>query len=367
MCCSMDREHSSAGGHDEQIVRINAAIAVEEGAGSVSREQNRAKWDSTLAELPYIPVYYSSASIDYQLAYQRGHGGEWADLSLILHHDYRPCGVWPLSFSTKDSQRAITSHGLPVLPPLLVRDLPDRSRKTVIQKCIRLWEQICAAGDVAIRTSAESFADSAEMGLSEWLDQMLRAGAQASLRFELFVDLSLEADAIKSRFRKSYRSLITSGARDWLVGEMISANASLWLEFRRLHEQVSGRITRCAESWDLQHQAIADENAFLVFLRDRDGKMVGAGFFSTTRDECVYGVGAYDRSLFAKPLGHVVQYRAIEIMKSRNLRWYKIGQRPYSSEAPTEKALSIAEFKQGFATHLFPQYVLRHDRQTIGA
>ena len=86
------------------------------------------------------------------------------------------------------------------------------------------------------------------------------------------------------------------------------------------------------------------------------------------RDECAYGVGTYDRSLFEKPLGHVVQYCAIELMKARELRWYKIGQRPYPSEQPraTDKEFSIAEFKQGFATHLFPQYVLQYDAQAIG-
>jgi hypothetical protein len=52
-------------------------------------------------------------------------------------------------------------------------------------------------------------------------------------------------------------------------------------------------------------------------------------------------------------------------MKKRGLRWHKIGLRPYSSEvpSPTEKELSIGEFKQGFATHLFPRYVLHHDNQ----
>lgn len=183
------------------------------------------------------------------------------------------------------------------------------------------------------------------------------------LRHELFVDLSLDIETIKANFRKSYKSLITSGTRSWAVGEMTAGHPALWEEFRELHLQVSGRVTRCPESWDVQHRAIAEGDAFLVYLRDSNGKMVGGGFFATTRDEGAYAVGAYDRSLFDKPLGHVVQFRAIELMKSRKLRWYKIGQRHYPSElaTATDKEISISEFKQGFATHLFPQFVLCHE------
>jgi FemAB family protein len=339
------------------------------GAHATFRQTDPAAWDRTLIALDYIPVSYSSASIEYQLAYQRGHGGKWSDVSLILDHDHRPCGVWPLSFSFKDDCPSVTSHGLAVLPPLFVKDLPDRSRKSLVQNCLRLWKQMCVTGEIATRVSGESFVDRAGKGLSEWHDQLLRDGALATLKYELFVDLSLELEAIKSRFRKSYKSLITSGTRTWQLGEMTSADSSLWSEFRQLHLQVSGRVTRCTETWDLQHRAIADGNAFLIFLRDRQGKMIGGGFFNTTRDEGAYGVGAYDRSIFDKPIGHVVQYRAIEMLKERKLRWYKIGHRPYPSERPpaTEKEISIGEFKQGFATHLFPQFVLRNDNQTVDA
>ena len=70
----------------------------------------------------------------------------------------------------------------------------------------------------------------------------------------------------------------------------------------------------------------------------------------------------FKSSLFDKPLGHLVQYRAIEELKKRGIRWYKIGTRPYISDIPkpTEKEISIGEFKQGFASFLFPRYHLAH-------
>jgi FemAB family protein len=334
------------------------------GLHGISREENFLLWSQVLDRLTYIPVTYSHASIDYQLAYQRGHDGDWWDISLILCHDKQPCGVWPLSLSVKDEKWSVTSHGMPVLPPIFMNGFLGKSQKTLVKQCLSVMEELCRAFGIPSWESSESFNGHLESSLSEWHLQSMQLGARPILHHELFIDTSLDMAAIKSGFRKSYKSLISSGMRLWQVGIMSEANAQVWDEFRNFHYQVSGRITRSAESWDLHHQAIAQGDAFLVFLRDRDGKMVGGGFFNATRDESVYGVGVYDRSLFDKPLGHVVQYQAIAEMKNRGVRWYKIGFRPYQGDSPTEKELSIAEFKQGFASHVFPQFILRNDLAT---
>jgi FemAB family protein len=168
---------------------------------------------------------------------------------------------------------------------------------------------------------------------------------------------------IKAQFRKSYRPLVSSGLRTWRVFEMTGADEPRWQQFRDLHAHVAGRVTRSAQSWEHQYQSICTGDGFLIYLLDGADRMVGGGYFQTSRDEGVYAVAAYDRALFDKPLGHVVQHRAIEVLKERGARWYKIGARPYPGETPvaTSKELSIADFKQGFATHFFPRYVLDHE------
>ena len=333
------------------------------GMHGLPRRDDTATWEQALSALRYTPVTYSSASIDYQLAYQRGHGGDWSDISQILYHDGRPCGVWPLSLSVNEGAASITSHGLPVLPPMFVKGLPDASRKHLVKSCLRFVRELCCLRNIVTFESGESFADQWESGLSEWHEQSMNGGAGVACQHELFVDLSMRIEAIKARFRKSYKSLVVSGKRLWHTVVMAESNRPLWDEFRNLHFKVAGRVTRSSLSWDLQHQAIVDGHALLVHLRADDGRLVGGGFFSLTRDEGAYSVAAYDRSLFDKPLGHVVQFRAIEEMKRRGLRWYKLGRRPYPTDvpAPSEKEVSIGVFKQGFATHLFPMYVLRHN------
>jgi len=324
------------------------------------RHDRRAVWNDTLSKAGYIPVAYSASSIDYQFAYQHGNSGKWWDISLILYFDNRPCALWPLSYSIKNDTSSISAHGLPILPPLFVQECPVKSRKTVTKACLGFLEEFCLTDGIKKMESAESYNET--IGLSIWHEESMRCGASSALKYELFVDLTPDIAAIKSRFRKSYKALINSGARLWSVELMEDQNQAIWDEFRMLHLKVSGRETRSAETWMLQHEAISNREAFLIYLCDDYGKMVGGGFFSITCNEGVYGVGVYDRSLFDKPLGHVVQFRAIEEMKNRGLRWYKIGLRPYSAEfpVPTKKELSIGMFKQGFASHLFPQHRLTH-------
>ena len=317
-------------------------------------------WRTVLAEASYAPVMYSANSIEYQWAYQQGHGGVWRDLSVVINWNNKPVAVWPLSVSEMDGKSALSSHGLPVHPPLFVGSCPDLSRKRIVKNCLDLAHTFAVKAGVTSWESTESFSDS--VGLSEWHIASMAQGAICAITHDLFVDLRLGMEKIKSGFRKSYKSLVTSGMRHWTVGVLDDADETVWDRFRDLHISVAGRKTRSEESWAIHHNDIAEKRAFLAYLLNSDGEMEGGGFFNFTHDEGLYAVAAYRRELFDKPLGHIVQYRAIEELKRRGVRWYKLGVRPYSSEipVPSAKEVSIGEFKQGFASHMFPRYKLTH-------
>lgn len=331
----------------------------EVGLKVVLRLNNSALWEQTVQELPYLPVAYSGAMISYQIAYWAGFT-EISDASVIILHNNHPCAVWPLSLSRDNAGIKLGSNGDVILPPLFVKGTASKTVKTITAQCLAFAGKAFERTGLMMWESAESFIDS--IGLSDWYDRALHDGSSVKLQHELFVDLSLDMAAIKSQFRKSYKSLINSGTKLWQVAVLDGAGLEIWDQFQLLHCAVAGRVTRSDESWISQYEAICSGDAFLVYLCDTVGRMVGGGLFHVTGDEGLYAVAAYDRNLFDKPLGHVVQYRAIEEMKKRNVRWYKIGLRPYPAEvpAPSNKELAIADFKQGFATHLFPRYLFQH-------
>lgn len=173
---------------------------------------------------------------------------------------------------------------------------------------------------------------------------------------DLYVDLSLPLEDIHGSIRKSYRALINKAEKLWQVKILDFVSKEEWDDYHKMHVEVAGRSTRSDETWDLQKKSINDGHGFLVKLSDDKDSFVGGGFFQYSRDECVYAVGVYDRSLFDQPVSHLVQWNAIKHMKELRLKWYKIGQRFWSGKTmslvePTEKELQISYFKEGFATN----------------
>lgn len=319
--------------------------------------EDRSNWCNVADRIDYLPVAYSRAMTDYQLAYWRGSGLELLDNSLVLYQDKSACAIWPLSVSIAGFVR-IGSNGDAVLPPLFIAGLTANVKKKLLQSCLEFIDTLGRKLGVRQWQSVDAFCNQA--GISEWQHLALCRGATANFSHELFIDLNPPLAEIKSGFRKSYRPLVSLGAKLWQIEVLDRRDDQVWDEFKNLHREVAGKVTRSDDSWRLQHEAVVYGDAFLVYLRDGAERMVGGGFFHSTRDEGVYAVAAYDRELFDKPLGHAVQYRAIEEMKNRGVRWYKIGARPYPGDQPppSEKELRIAEFKQGFASHILPCYRL---------
>lgn len=334
----------------------------------VFRVDDSELWAETYDRMPFRPFNYLASALDYQLAYQRGHGGEWQDLSCVLRSNNKAVAIWPLTISERDGVASLSSQGLPVMPPLFIPECPALTRKKFTADCLHIADRLAARLNLTEWRSAPAFVDRAD--LDEWHLTAMGQGARCSVRHELYVDLRLTLPEIKSGFRKSFRSLVTSGERLWRV-EILRApgEAAVWEEFRLLHAEVAGRVTRSLESWQSQHAALAADEGFLLVLRDSGSRMIGAGYFMCSADEGVYAVAAYDRSLFDKPLGHVVQYRAIEELQRRGCRWYRIGNRSFPGDepAPNAKELAIAAFKQGFASHIFPSFLLTHAVFSEGA
>lgn len=330
------------------------------GVGSSLRSLSQEGWDETCLRLNYFPVAYSSSMIDYQLEYFKGQGCATVDVSLLLRSNDQPCGIWPLSIRLeKNGDCCIGSNGSAILPPLFVSSAPLKTMKSITSACFETIDTICRNFGQVKFESLDSFVDS--ISLSEWHHQLMSKGATVTVSHDLFVDLTPSIEEIKSRFRRRYKSLISVGDRLWNVEIVGQADPSQWDEFHQLHLAVAGRVTRSKESWRLQHEAIALGNAFLVRLRDEHGRFIGGALFYVTRDEGLYAVGVYDRDLFDKPIGHVVQYYAIKEMKRRGLRWYKLGSRVYCAcePEPSSKEMNISNFKHGFASHIFPSFHLR--------
>lgn len=334
------------------------------GMDIVPAASDPALWEQAWGALAYQPVSYALPMLAYQNTYFEDAGWRIHDLSLVLLNDRRPCGIWPLRLVMKGHPSEADSQILPIAAPVFIDKISPITRKKLVSQCISAVHKIAIALEfprIEFEQIISPLDSACIAGVTDWHQQLLVAGAKISTKHELFCDLGRSIVDIRSSFRKSYRPLINAGLKIWSVDCMnqTNANATVWHEFRQLHRDAAGRDTRNEESWSRQWSMVLAGCAFFVSLRNpSDQRLVGGGFFQHTRDEGLYAVGAYDRSLFDKPLGHVVQHAAIENMLSLGLTWYRIGERCYLQDVPvpTPKQISISEFKQGFASHLLPRF-----------
>jgi FemAB family protein len=307
-------------------------------------------WTRVCAGCDFVPVVYTLEWVRYQVAYLSAFSDEVVDMSCTVMREQEHLAVIPLVLRRIDGAWALGSNEGPVLRPIFVRGTGEKTRRSVYKV---LFEVFAALN--ADLWCTETLLDGG--GFDDWHREIAPLTQEIRLRHELYVDLSLEPSVIWSNLRRRYKSLISEARRSWNVEVLGPGFESAFEEFRLLHLAVAGRETRPKSTWDIQRDAIGCKAAFLISLRDPGGRLVGGGLFHTSAHEGVYAVGAYDRSLFDKPLGHAVQMRAIEYMQALGLRWFRIGTRPYPFDQPTPSAkeLSIGLFKAGFATHVFPR------------
>jgi len=324
------------------------------------RQNNIDEWDENFSALEYKPVDYLAANIDYQTEYQKQNFDEFIDISSIIFSNGNPIAIWPISIGIKDGKKFFSSQGENILPPIFLKNTSSKQ----IKKCISEIHKICIKVnlDHSKKYWMTSCAYVNKNYLSAWHLLCMTKKAECSLIHNLYVDLDRDIDEIWSNFRKSYKPLINKGEKLWNIEvHKSSIEKDIWSDFKNLHLNVSGRKTRSDKSWEIQFNNIKANNAFLITLKN-DKNLVGGALFSYTLDEGRYDVGAYDRSLFDKPIGHAAQFTAIKEFKKMNLSLYKIGRRFYASDipAPTEKELSIADFKEGFASFTQPEFILKN-------
>ena len=333
----------------------------EAGIDAQFQENCGSQWSELVNQISEVPTYYLEHYVRYQSIVFKYTSENLIDISLVLFNDNRICGVWPLFFdpSKKEPIKSINDqYGGIVIPPLFIENFPKKSQRRIIKSCIRFLNSLLSKSEGETWRASEL---TANITLSQWYQLCLENGAVLDkVCYELYVDLSLPIDQIRSFIRKSYRPLVSSGLKKWTVSVMDQYCKTTWDDFRSLHRRVSGRVTRPAKSWQIQHNAIKAGDAFLVYVSDPEGKMVGGGYFDMSGNEGYYSVATYDKSLINEPLGHMVQYQAILSLKEKNRSLYNIGSRFYHEDLPavSKKQVDISSFKAGFSTFMVPRVVL---------
>jgi len=317
------------------------------------------KWNHITSLNSHISVEYSYWNVIYQSRYFEDVFEEYRDITLLIDNG----GVyilWPLCiYKNKEGVTVIGSNGGALLPPVISNmGLHAEAERKIYDKCINFLDEICKCFSIR-----KCYIKSMVLfeGLSQWDRKILEYGAKISyVGVEAFVDLSLNADEILRRIRRTNRYSIKKGEMRWCV-EIVDRNCETLkidaeiAKFEKLHFEVAGRKTRSEDTWRIQNEAIKYTNDFLVMMYSDENELIGASLFQTTSGYGMYSVAAYKREFFNEPIAHLSQWNAILHMKELDIKWYYIGRRYYicDIENPSEKEVAIGHFKEGFATNLF--------------
>lgn len=175
-------------------------------------------------------------------------------------------------------------------------------------------------------------------------------------KFRRHINLLDSEEAIKSRLRERFKSLINSGLRDFDISLHYGDNIDFKViqAFRDLHIKEAGRETRSIDTWKKQFEAIKCKEAFCL-VSCIDEEIVSAGYFSVSDRHCYYGSSASRRDMFDKPLFHAIMWKAILFAKSIGACVFDTGEdycisnfSDTSTAIVSEKEKNIANFKAGF-------------------
>ena len=181
-------------------------------------------------------------------------------------------------------------------------------------------------------------------------------------RTRRLIDLSLDEVFLRSSIRKSYRSLVNKGYRDFVPSIYNSSTITYEFidDFYQLHKREAGRETRPYSTWLRQFDAVKEDGAFCTGAYT-DGELVSAGYFITSDKHCYYGVSASRRDMFSQPVFHSLLWSSILYAKSLTLSVFEVDSNAgafSSTSYLSEKEEGIRLFKSGFGGSLYPLLII---------
>ncbi len=317
---------------------------------SVDVRTNVEEWQSVLNQCKVVPsTFYLLSTTQYYVAYYLKNNA--INSSLVLYDDKKAVGVMPLMIHQNERFKwVLSSNGVEVVEPIFIPTLAPKVKKRLESQLARVILALSSALSI-VRCQ---FVNMEYDQVTSWYLMWANKASEVFSTHHLLVDLSLPLKEIRLRFRKSYKPLVNKGLREWRVEVHEQVSDETFKQFRLLHQEVAGRITRPIESWNEQRNQIDTSESFLVTVSDENESLVGAGLFVCSPYQGTYSVGVYKRELFDKPISHPIQLKAIETLKKKGVLWYEIGQKHLKVDkgSATEKELSISQFKEGFSTHV---------------
>ncbi len=314
-----------------------------------------AEWDEFCLQSPEAWFWHTTHWLEYTLHYRPElHARSYSFFCLYAGSVAAIC---PLILETYNrdgnSVREFSFGGDAVPAPALTGNLSEKTRKRVLQRIFAHIDELARQFDVArasFRMSplAESFWDATTPRPSP----LLKLGfSDISLTTQV-IELSSAEQHLLQGIRKGHRADITRAAKllQATVLDKDSVTPEAFERYRMLHHKAAGRVTRPLSTFQMMHAWIRDGLAILS-VASLNNKDVGFALVSLYKGGAYYSSSCEDPEHTDLPIGHILQWRAVQWLKQHSIRRYEIGLQFYSSQPHaivSEKESKISFFKRGF-------------------
>jgi FemAB family protein len=324
----------------------------------VLRSQSKSMWESSLSQLDYVPIKYTNLWLDFQFEILNGNDQICEDISMIFFHEKKLLAIWPISLNLNNKYYELKSFSQNMFHPVFAKNISNKLKKKLYKETIFLLSDKTFLNQKLF--SESTFLNS--KSICSWAGFALNDVIKTEIEYDMYLDLSPDMDEILRQSRKSLKSSITKAKKELKCKIIKQNDPKIFNDFKKLHFLSAGYKTRSDLSWQILFDSIEKKQSFLSCAYDKDNELVGTGLFFLSKDECEYAVAAYNRSLFDKPIGQLVQLKAIEEMKKRNLKFYRLGRKSLDTNKikPTDKERTISLFKDGFASFYSPILINTH-------
>lgn len=307
-------------------------------------------WQSVLNNSSIVPsCFYLYNMVEYYKCYYNEFSS--INLSFVIYINKEAVGVIPLLVhQNSKKQWFLSSNGTEIIEPLFIKSLARKVKRRLELELRDLILDLVKK----LKIKKFQFANMNLRSLSDWYLMWTETANEIFSSHHIFVDLSLSLEEIHLKFRKSFRPLVNKGLRELNVEVHEEISDELFESFRNLHKEVAGRTTRSIESWQIQKEQISAKESFLIIVKSKSNSLIGGGLITYSKDCGFYSVGAYKREHTDKPIGHVVQMKAIETLKRNNVKLYEIGVKYLKIDRtkPDNKQMQISHFMEGFASNI---------------
>jgi hypothetical protein len=306
-----------------------------------------AEWDAFCRAEPGAWFWHTGDWTAFMLASKPERAGR--SLAFAVREGGELLAVVPLALD----QDQLMLSGAPCWAPAVRADLDEARAGQVLRIALEHVDAM-AEEHGAVRAAFQV----SPLTASGFAPAALRAGYADISRTSQVLDLRVGAEALRRGLSKGHRAAVKRGTALFAVDALSGADAThaALHDFRALHEAAAGRQTRPPETYDRMAEWARRGDALLVLARDGD-TCVGGSYLSVFSRRAYYSSAAMDRSRSQQPIGHALQWAAIEWLLAHGVHTYELGLQqfgPLPHEVPTDKERAISRFKRGFGG------VLRH-------